>query len=112
MTEREIVSSEERRPVERFGPQAFPSAAEDKLCAANISGRGWRYDACGVHEWTATDLRSDVSRNAPRPIVQARVSGDGRVGALSGSGAGGAVASRRRGRAGRTVPRAPGVLRL
>ena len=68
------------------------------MCAANIGGRGGRYDACGVHDWTATDLRSDVSCNATRPIVQARVSGDGRVGALSGSGAGGAVASRRRGR--------------
>jgi hypothetical protein len=64
--------------------------------------------ASGVHGWTATDLGSDAWRS----IVQTRVSGDGRVGALSGSGAGGVVASWRRGGAGRTVPRAPGVLRV
>ena len=40
MTERQIVSSEERRCVERFGPHVFPSAAKDRLCAANICGRG------------------------------------------------------------------------
>ena len=112
MTERPRVSSNERRYVERFRPLVLLSGVKRRLCAAVIGGRGWRYDACGVHDWTATDLRSDVSSDATRPIVRARVSGNGRVGALSGSGAGGAVASWRRGGAGRAVPRAPGVLRV
>src|SRR6476619_2467073 len=107
MTGLTMVSSEDRRYVERFGRLNHPSGAVLRLCAAIIDGRGGRYDACGVHDWTGPDLRGEASR----AIVAARVSGDGRVGALAGSGAGGAVASGGRGCPGRAVSRASGVLR-
>jgi transposase len=91
------VSSGKGRAVQRCSPQDSADVRGNGEYVAFIDGQPGRRDRRGGHSWTATDLLGDASRDTSRAIARGRVSGDGRVGALPGAGAGGVVAPGARG---------------
>ena len=82
------VSSSKGRAVQRCSPQDSACACGNGGYVVFIDGQTGRFDRCGGRGWTATGFLGDTSR----AVVLGRVSGDDRVRALSGAGAGGVVA--------------------
>src|SRR5450755_547499 len=107
------VSSGKGRVVQRCSPQESADVRGIGDYVAFIDGQPGRHDHRGGHDWTAIPhLLGDASRDTSRAIARGRVSGDGRVGALPGAGAGGVVAPGARGGGCRAVSLRPTLLCL